>query len=92
MRAIFSGCYGAEAFPLEPCARYPADVLHPGALPLCPYDFAFWGFPCTPWAGLKRKISWTEIDAALCKFEDAIAKLSDNPPSVHASPAVHSDP
>ena len=82
MREFFSRCYGAGAFPREPGPSFPADVLHPGAFPLTPYELGFWGFPCTPWAGLKRNISWEEIERALATFEAALTLLSENPPKV----------
>ena len=86
MRDFFRRCHGAGVFPKEPGPAYPTDVLHPGAFPSTPYELGFWGFPCTPWAGLKREISWEEVERALRTFEAALALLRGNPPKVRGSP------
>ena len=87
MRKIFSACHGGS-FPVEPGPLFPADILEPGALPTHPYDFAFWGFPCTPWSALRRGISLAEVDQALTTFEKATERLHTNPPQAHSAPPL----
>ena len=88
MRGFFSRCHRAGAFPEEPGHTFPNDVLHPGAFPLTPYELGFWGFPCTPWAGLKRNITWEEIERALATFEAALSLLGENPPKARECAAA----